>query len=89
MKTKMSFPPQAAGIWVWSKWKGMAADILVFLNQFMAYSLFFVVVVVEILCVRVFACTTVCALCVFKYAYSESEEGIGSLGTGVTDSCQL
>lgn len=39
VKTKMSFPPQTAGIWVWSKWKGMAADSLVFLNQFMAYSL--------------------------------------------------
>ena len=41
VKTKMSFLPQAAGIWVWSKWMGMAADILVFLNQFMAYSLKF------------------------------------------------
>ena len=65
---------------------GIAADILVFLNQSMAYSLkiFF-----EILCVRVFACTNVCALYVCKYAYSESEEGIGSLGTGATGSCQL
>lgn len=80
MKSEMSFPPQAAGIWVWSKWMGMAADILVFLNQIIVYSFFF-----EILCVRVFACTNVCALCVCTYAYSESEEGLGSLGTGVTD----
>lgn len=39
----------------------------------------------EILCVRVFDCTNVYALCVCTYAYSESEEGLGSLGTGVTD----
>lgn len=39
VKTNMSVPPQTAGIWVWSKWMGMTADILVFLNQFMAYSL--------------------------------------------------